>query len=86
LPFWRLVNDPRFAGVPGILETPSGPDGKPSFARNLERLRALAGAPRPDAEGVGLAPPLHAPTSTTKSKRATTGASAAAGSLTRMRS
>jgi len=47
LPFWRLVNDPRFRDVPGILETPSGPDGKPSFSRNLARLRALAGAPRP---------------------------------------
>ena len=47
LPFWRLVNDPRFANVPGVLETPSGPDKLPSFARNLERLRALIGAPRP---------------------------------------
>ncbi len=46
-PFWRLVNDPRFAEVPGILETPSGPDKLPSFARNLGRLRALLGAPRP---------------------------------------
>ncbi|HEX2660045.1 MAG TPA: deoxyribonuclease IV [Polyangia bacterium] len=48
LPFWRLVNDARFARVPGVLETPSGPDKKPSFARNLARLRALIGAPRPD--------------------------------------
>ena len=47
LPFWRLVNDPRFADVPAILETPSGPDGKTSFARNLLRLRALVGAARP---------------------------------------
>ncbi len=47
LPFWRLVNDPRFARTPGILETPSGPDKQPSFARNLARLRALLGAPRP---------------------------------------
>jgi deoxyribonuclease-4 len=47
LPFWRLVNDPRFAKIPGVLETPSGPDGLPSFARNLARLRALIGAPRP---------------------------------------
>jgi deoxyribonuclease-4 len=47
LPFWRLVNDPRFAALPGILETPSGPDKKPSFARNLVRLRALIAAPRP---------------------------------------
>jgi deoxyribonuclease-4 len=47
LPFWRLVNDPRFARIPGVLETPSGPDKQPSFKRNLERLRALVGAPRP---------------------------------------
>jgi deoxyribonuclease-4 len=47
LPFWRLVNDPRFAATPGVLETPSGPDRLPSFKRNLERLRALIGAPRP---------------------------------------
>jgi len=47
LPFWRLVNDPRFAATPAVLETPSGPDDQPSFARNLARLRALIGAPRP---------------------------------------
>lgn len=47
LPFWRLVNDPRFAAVPGVLETPDGPDGKSSFARNLARLRAFIGAPKP---------------------------------------
>jgi deoxyribonuclease-4 len=47
LPFWRLVNDPRFADTPGVLETPSGPDGNRSFARNLARLRALEGAARP---------------------------------------
>ena len=47
LPFWRLVNDARFANTPAVLETPSGPDGLPSFARNLTRLRALVAAPRP---------------------------------------
>ncbi len=47
LPFWRLVNDARFRATPAILETPSGPDKLPSFARNLARLRALKGAPRP---------------------------------------
>jgi deoxyribonuclease-4 len=47
LPFWRLVNDARFAELPAVLETPSGPDKLPSFKRNLERLRALIGAPRP---------------------------------------
>src|SRR5439155_14881476 len=47
LPFWRLVNDPRFARIPGILETPSGPDKQPSVARNLARLPAPLGPPRP---------------------------------------
>ena len=47
LPFWRLVNDDRFKATPGVLETPSGPDKLPSFARNLARLRSLIGAPRP---------------------------------------
>lgn len=46
-PFWRLVNDPRFAETPAVLETPSGPDKLPSFARNLARLKALRGAGRP---------------------------------------
>lgn len=50
LPFWRLVNDPRFATTPAVLETPSGPDGKRSFHRNLLRLRSLIGAPRPAGE------------------------------------
>jgi deoxyribonuclease-4 len=58
-PFWRLVNDPRFAHLPGILETPSGPDKQPSFARNLARLRALIGAPRPPAP-----PPAQPPRQT----------------------
>jgi len=47
LPFWRLVNDPRFARTPAVLETPSGPDKLPSYKRNLARLRALIAAPRP---------------------------------------
>lgn len=59
LPFWRLVNDPRFADVPGVLETPSGPDGKPSFARNLTRLRQLVGAARP-----GEPTPVQTPVTT----------------------
>ncbi|MEO8213664.1 MAG: deoxyribonuclease IV [Myxococcales bacterium] len=47
LPFWRLVNDRRFDERPAVLETPPGPDKLPSFKRNLQRLRALIGAPRP---------------------------------------
>jgi deoxyribonuclease-4 len=57
LPFWRLVNDPRFARIPGVLETPSGPDKLPSFKRNLERLRALIGAPRPAGPPKDQSPP-----------------------------
>jgi deoxyribonuclease-4 len=57
LPFWRLVNDPRFAHTPGVLETPSGPDKLPSFKRNLERLRALIGAPRPPGPPKDQTPP-----------------------------
>jgi deoxyribonuclease-4 len=66
LPFWRLVNDPRFAAVPAVLETPSGADGKSSFARNLVRLRAMEGAPRPEEPS-----PLQvAPTSSKRGVRA----------------
>lgn len=41
--FRRLVNDARFRQTPGVLETPAGPDGEPSFKRNLKRLRGLIG-------------------------------------------
>ena len=37
--FGKLVRDPRFADLPGILETPEGPAGYP---RNLACLRQLA--------------------------------------------
>ena len=38
--FRLLVNDPRFCGVPMILETPKGPDAADDF-RNLATLRGL---------------------------------------------
>lgn len=37
-PFRHLVNDPRFADTPAILETPSAEDG---YLKNLEVLRGL---------------------------------------------
>jgi deoxyribonuclease-4 len=44
--FWRLMNDPRFDGVPGVLETePREGDG--AFREEVELLRALRGAPEP---------------------------------------
>jgi deoxyribonuclease-4 len=38
--FELLVNDPRLAGLPGILETPVGADGKEN-GMNLETLRGM---------------------------------------------
>jgi deoxyribonuclease-4 len=42
--FRLLVNDPRLATIPGVLETPGG---LPGFRRNLARLRRLVGQTRP---------------------------------------
>lgn len=39
-PFRRLMNDPRFAGVPRVLETPKGDDLVTSDRANLARLRS----------------------------------------------
>jgi len=36
--FRLLVNDDRFSALPGLLETPGGPDG---YARNLATLRRM---------------------------------------------
>jgi deoxyribonuclease-4 len=53
-PFRRLVNDPRFRGLPMLLETPkeegraTGPITVDPFdAKNLATLRALLQTPRP---------------------------------------
>jgi deoxyribonuclease IV len=40
-PFGRLVRDPRFAALPGYLETPPLPSGDESYALGLSRLRSL---------------------------------------------
>ncbi len=37
-PFYYLLNDPRFANVPGILETPEGEAG---YEKNLKLLRSI---------------------------------------------
>jgi deoxyribonuclease IV len=39
--FARLVRDPRFAALPGYLETPPLPNGEDSYALGLTRLRSL---------------------------------------------
>ncbi len=57
-PFRRLVNDPRFARVPGVLETPPLPDGSTSFASGLRLLRSLVA--ESDAVSVAEKEPLRA--------------------------
>ena len=42
-PFGFILNDPRFDGLPGLLETPKGDDGEED-RRNLATLRGLARA------------------------------------------
>lgn len=39
-PFRRIMNDPRFADVPKVLETPKGDDHAAADRRNLARLRS----------------------------------------------
>ncbi len=40
-PFRSIMNDPRFASVPRVLETPKGDDPVVADRRNLDRLRSL---------------------------------------------
>ncbi len=48
--FERLVNDHRFAGVPGILETPGGEE---AWAKEIAKLKKLRGAKAPDRDRPG---------------------------------
>jgi deoxyribonuclease-4 len=45
-PFRRIMLDPRFAGIPKLLETPKGEDGFTQDRRMMRRLRAYARGPR----------------------------------------
>jgi len=44
--FWHLANDPRFASIPGVLETEPR-EGEFPFRDEVSLVRAFAGAPRP---------------------------------------
>jgi deoxyribonuclease IV len=46
-PFRRLMNDPRFAAVPKVLETPKGDDMVTLDRLNLARLRSYLETPEP---------------------------------------
>ena len=43
-PFRQLMNEPRFEGVPKVLETPKGDDGVTADRENLAVLRGLRGS------------------------------------------
>ncbi|MFB6263132.1 MAG: deoxyribonuclease IV [Bradymonadaceae bacterium] len=45
--FERLVNDPRFEGLPAAVETPPLDDGEPSFEYNVSKLKELRGDDAP---------------------------------------
>jgi deoxyribonuclease IV len=45
-PFRRIMRDPRFAGIPKLLETPKGDDPFTQDRRMMRRLRAYARPPR----------------------------------------
>jgi deoxyribonuclease-4 len=45
-PFRRIMRDPRFAGIPKVIETPKGDDEVTLDRRMLRRLRAYARAAR----------------------------------------
>jgi deoxyribonuclease-4 len=53
-PFRRLLNDPRFARVPKVLETPKAPEPEADL-RNLARLRALRTIARSSPRRAGRA-------------------------------
>ena len=64
--FYRIMNDPRLAGVPKVLETPKGDDMVTNDRRTLAMLRGFAGGARPKTrpkpeEPVKSAKPTKAP-------------------------
>jgi deoxyribonuclease IV len=45
--FWRLLNDPRFASTPGVLETEPEEGAELPYAREIALLRSLEGGVEP---------------------------------------
>jgi deoxyribonuclease-4 len=66
-PFRLLMNDPRFEGIPGFLETPKGKDGAEDIV-NLRVLRRLVGDTGPKPVPVSMKP-IHLPGSGRGGKR-----------------
>jgi deoxyribonuclease-4 len=64
-PFRLLVNDPRFAKVPGVVETPWPEDGTRPYGGEIALLRSLVGrtepmpAPQPEPLTLTLSAPVE---------------------------
>ena len=56
--FWNIMNDPRFEGIPLVLETPAedetGKEDKSIYAREIKLLESLIGMDRDGEEFRGL--------------------------------
>ncbi len=67
--FRHLINDPRFYGLPMILETPKGKDEEEDI-RNLATLRSLRTQPLPSTMSA-MSPPSDSPSSEASSAKET---------------
>jgi deoxyribonuclease-4 len=67
--FWRLVNDPRFVAVPGVLET-DGREGEAPYRAEVSLLAAFAGAPEPQPEDKPFALEIVEPPKPKRGRRA----------------
>jgi deoxyribonuclease-4 len=70
--FWRLANDPRFASIPGVLETEPR-EGDFPYRDEVELVRGLEGTVRPKAKpavfSLALSPGAEAATPAKKGKK-----------------
>ena len=67
--FWRLVNDPRFAEVPGVIEIEPR-EGEPPYKRDVDLLRSLVGGREPAAKAQVFALELVEPPAPKKKRKA----------------
>ncbi len=71
--FWRLVNDPRFDKLPGVLETEPR-EGDHPYRDEITLVRSLAGAPRPKPKAAAFSLALSPSAAPSPAKKKTRGA------------
>ena len=71
-PFRRLMNDARFAAIPGFLETPPHDDGTDAFRENIALLRSFSEDAAITAKAPRTPIPDEAPRTARGKKRAST--------------